>query len=128
MEKDAVGRQMGGFMQTRARTRPYRVDTLLSKDLHSKLPSDVLEDPVHDAERKYEQSMAADEGGGEFVQKEGAEVDIYQAPAALLNMDPGALRAAAETRPTLKALSRVAEKAPKGVGRIRAYLAKKRGE
>lgn len=70
MEKKAVGKQMGGFMQTRAGTRPYRVETLLGKEL-SKKPSEVLHDPVHDAERKYEQSLAADEGGEEFVPKEG---------------------------------------------------------
>jgi len=72
MEKDAVGKQMGGFMQTRAGARPYRVDTLLGKDLHSKTPSEVLHDPVHDAEEKYGAWLAG--GEGDEFKKEGAEL------------------------------------------------------
>lgn len=65
MEKGAVGKQIGGFMQTRSKTRPYRVDTLLQKDFNT-TPSEAFHNPIHDAERKYEQSLAVDEGGEEF--------------------------------------------------------------
>lgn len=76
MEKRAVGKQMGGFMQTRAGIRPHRVDTLLEKDLHSRRPSDVLADPTHDAESKYGAALAVDEGD-EF-KKEGAAKAILK--------------------------------------------------
>ena len=42
MEKKAVGKQTGGFLQQRRGTRPYRVETLLGRG-NDKRPSDLVE-------------------------------------------------------------------------------------
>jgi hypothetical protein len=68
-EKLAVSKQVGGFLQHRQRTRPYRVDTLLARE-GDRSPSTTFQ-----PEKKYEQALAADEGE-EFVAdqvKEAAE-------------------------------------------------------
>lgn len=59
MDKLAVGKQTGGFMQTRSGTRPYRIETLLSKD-DSKRPSDFMDSSKPTPEQQFSESLAGD--------------------------------------------------------------------
>jgi 8-oxo-dGTP pyrophosphatase MutT (NUDIX family) len=59
MEKKAVGKQTGGFIQQRKGTRPYRVETLLGRG-NDKRPSDLVEtyEPQQPSpERQFEGSL-----------------------------------------------------------------------
>jgi cell wall-associated NlpC family hydrolase len=67
MQKSGVGKQISGFMQTRSKTRPYRVETLLGRD-GPKDPSHTFE-PHHfkEPEQTFESNLA-ETAGGEFAQ------------------------------------------------------------
>lgn len=66
MKKKAVGKQIGGFMQTRIKTRPLHVDTLLTRKDERK-PGDVFRAGVEQEEKdtalkNFESNLAALEG------------------------------------------------------------------
>lgn len=65
-EKLAVGKQMGGFMQHRQRTRPLRVETLLARE-DSRSPSNVFQ-----PDKDYEKALAKDESP-EFLEEGASE-------------------------------------------------------
>lgn len=65
-EKLAVGKQMGGFMQHRQRTRPLRVETLLARE-DDRSPSNIFQ-----PDKEYEKALAKDEGP-EFIQDQVKE-------------------------------------------------------
>jgi hypothetical protein len=54
-EKFAVGKQIGGFMQHRQRTRPLRVETLLARE-DKRSPSEVFQ-----PDKAYERALAREE-------------------------------------------------------------------
>ena len=111
-------------MQSRVGARPYRVETLLNKDLSSRRPSEALVDPVHDVEHKYEAALASEEGA-EFA-KEGAqkgETDLYATSAQMLGTDSETIKAVVEARPMTRYLGRATNA---GAGRIQRYLTERR--
>lgn len=68
MKKVAVGKQTGGFMQTRRGTRPLRVDTLLNRD--SSVPDSHRELWVETPTEESDATEAFAEG---LVRTEGEE-------------------------------------------------------
>jgi len=69
-EKTAVGKQTGGFQQTRKGIRPYRVDTLTKKQIDQR-PSEQFEaDSPSKPQEEFESSLAAT--AGEEFEKESA--------------------------------------------------------
>lgn len=89
MRKVAVGRQTGGFMQTRRGTRPLRVDTLLNRE--SSAPDSHKDLWV---ETPTEESSASDMFAEGLAHTEGEEFGAEPEP----KIDPILSRIAKEGR------------------------------
>lgn len=85
MEKDAVGKQTGGFMQSRKKTRPYRVDTLLQRK-DGRKPTDLISDEPNESNEPgkaagdFEASLAG-LAGDEFKKESGSKETERQSEA-----------------------------------------------